>query len=165
MAVTSYWYCVFRSGGERIYGVIAAAAFTPSLRAKCDRMSVYLGTKQDGCDILEAANLRDCNENASYNLSFLDTRTDFSAAPVCLAWSYTTNAQRVTNSFDMTANDRTWVFEPEAPDAGEAWMEAPGIRISTTEPSCHVTLSLACPFGAAKALDAGALVKNWYLSD
>ncbi len=163
MAVTSYRYSVFRSGAEQMYDVIAAAAFTPSANAKCEKLSVYLEAKQDGDEILEAANLLSCEESAAYNLSFQDTSTDFSGAPACPAWSYTSRAQRVTNSFDMTTNDRTWIFEPEAASAGEAWVEAPGVRISSTGSACHVTLSLSCPFGAAQKSDVSALLKNWYI--
>lgn len=165
MGYTVYWYKVTKSGTTRIFDAVCVASFAPVSNLSCKKMSVYLGTSYNNHVVLEAANIISTGQTYTHNLS-LSAGTSGVNGNAGTSWSYTANAQTVTKSFDMTTNDRTWIFEPTNATAGDAWIEEPGIRMRSTQSRCHTTVRIACPLLAIVAWvtipSNDMLSTNWF---
>lgn len=57
---------------------------------------------------------------------------------------------QVIRRFDLTANERAWVFSPEVSRRGEGWAQLTGVRICAggADGACGVEVSLTLSSGA-----------------
>lgn len=163
MGYTIYWYKIVKSGTQRIFDAVTVATFAPLSGYKCKKMTVYLGTSASNHSVLEATNLVTCGQNYTYSLSLSSTKGSSLTGNYTTSWSFDSNAQTVTKSFDMTTNDRKWTFEPVSPASGDAWIEEPGIRMLSTQQRCYTKVELTCPFITAlgSQFETSVLSKNW----
>lgn len=165
MGYTAYWYKVVKSGANRIFDVVCIATFAPDPNYACAKMTVYLGTPFNNHEILEAANIISTGQTYTHDLSLTKGKSGVSGT-VGTSWSYTVDAQTVTKSFDMTTNDRTWIFEPKKAGAGDAWIEEPGLRMCSTQTRCHTTVTISCPkiglFGIVT--NNNSISTNWFFN-
>lgn len=165
MGYTAYWYKVVKSGSIRIFDTVCIATFAPDSQYACAKMTVYLGTPFDNHEILEAANIISTGQTYTHSLSLTSGKQGVTGT-VGTSWSYTVDAQTVTKSFDMTTNDRTWIFEPKSAGAGDAWIEEPGLRMCSTQTRCHTTVTISCPkiglFGIVT--NNNSISTNWFFN-
>lgn len=165
MGYTAYWYKVVKSGNTRIFDVVCIATFAPDPNYACAKMTVYLGTPFDNHEILEAANIISTGQSYTHSLSLTSGKSGVTGT-FGTSWSYTVDAQTVTKSFDMTTNDRTWIFEPKSAGAGDAWIEEPGLRMCSTQVRCHTTVKISCPkiglFGIVT--NDNTISTNWFFN-
>ena len=163
MWYTMYTYKIVKSGDIRIFDVIAVATFAPESGYYCKKMSVYLGTSQESHEVLEAANIVSNGSSKVHSLSLSAGKTGVSGSG-STSWSYTVDAQTVTKSFDMTTNDRTWIFKPKNPGSGDAWIEEPGVRMCATQEKIFTTIKLSCPYIGIFGIELyqNTLAKTWY---
>ncbi len=59
---------------------------------------------------------------------------------------------QVIRRFDLTTNERAWVFAPEVPRLGEGWAQLTGVRICAdgADAACGVEVSLTLDSGTAE---------------
>ncbi len=146
MGYTLYFYKSGAVSGtsKRIFDSVCISTFAPLSGYKCKKMSVYLGENTSTHEVLEAANLISSNQSTTYNLSLSAGKSGILVG-ASRSWSYGIDAQTVTKQFDMTTNDRKWIFEPKAPGNGDAWIEEPGIRTFVDSLVCYTTVKLEFP--------------------
>lgn len=130
----------FQSGdGQQAYDCHCWSVFLPEGTGRCEEMRVTLDSP--------LGQVVDVEEPAVQSLA---EQTGAEEDPEV----------QVSRQFDMTANERTWIFQPEQPQQGEGWGQMTGVRIcaDSGDGPCDLSVHLELAQGSGLVLNGDQLL-------
>lgn len=147
MRFTAYYYDQGYTSNGYLFDTIVRATFAPDTSHYLKIGAVTLGhayTNEKKITIIDQTRIPTSGSNTTYELGFGIENGSLNIGP-SVSWSYDSDAITVTNSFSEE-DIRIWYFEPKHANAGDAIVQEPGIRsTSSTKASQYTTVRMHCP--------------------
>lgn len=147
MRFTAYYYDHGYTRNGYLFDTIVRATFAPDTSHYLKLGAVTLGhtyTDEKSITIIDQTRIPTSGSSTTYELGFGIEDGSLNIGP-SVSWNYDSDAMTVTNSFSEE-DRRIWYFEPKKINTGDAVVQEPGIRsTSSTKASQYTTVNMHCP--------------------
>lgn len=147
MRFTAYYYDRGYTRNGYLFDTIVRATFAPDTSHYLKMGAVTLGhtnTNESSITIIDQTRIPTSGSSTTYEIGFGIEDGSLNIGP-SVSWTYDSDAMTVTNSFSED-DRRIWYFEPKNINTGDAVVQEPGIRsTSSTKSSQYTTVNMHCP--------------------